>query len=253
MSYDDPEEELLDQHLREAFSEFELPPANRVWKGIEGRIGTLPGAAQPLIPLKFLLPAVALAGVAAGWIFSPSAPTMPPAKPTVSYTPPAQAVPASPLPEAPVLVPAAQIRSITPNLATSTTRQRWAASSRLAQRPAVEPLAPQLPELTLASGPNHAGLPVPAISGKAPAYWDTVSAVGVESSVVLGPVAAPPSAAAETPKADGPKSFHAEFRQPTHRRAEKGRGIRRHLSAVGQWARHLMSPRRTRTTGQPNF
>lgn len=253
MSYDDPEEELLDQHLREAFSEFELPPANRVWKGIEGRIGTLPGAAQPLLPLKFLLPAVALAGVAAGWILSPATLIMPAPKPTVAYMPPpSQAAPASPMMEGPASVSPAQISLTTLGTDANANRQRWAAPNRLTRLPAIAPLASLLPKLALASGPA-AALLVPGISGEASVYRDTVPAVNAEPLVGSEPVATQPSVAAEMPKADGPKGFHAEFRQPTHRRAEKGRGIRRRLSAVGRWARHLVSPHRTRTIGQPNF
>jgi len=63
----DPDDELLDQLLRETFNDFELPPASSVWTGIEGHLAAMPPGTRPL-PLRWLLPVVALVGVGAGWL-----------------------------------------------------------------------------------------------------------------------------------------------------------------------------------------
>ncbi|WBA40716.1 hypothetical protein [Hymenobacter canadensis] len=251
MSYDDPEEELLDQHLREAFSEFELPPARRVWNGIEGRIGTLPGASQPLVPLKFLLPAVVLAGVAAGWLLPRPTPTLPAAPAPATRTVAAQATPLNPGTDAAASV---ELVSAGPVAVAGTGRRLSAVPRPAGRRPvAVAPLASQLPPLATALDADLAAVLLSEVDSNAASALPVAPYTPVTPAVVPAPEIAQAPSATEAPRADGQQGSHTEFRQPTHRRAEKGRGIRRRLSAVGQWARHLVSPRRARTTGKPRF
>ncbi|WP_044015800.1 hypothetical protein [Hymenobacter sp. APR13] len=248
MSYDDPEEELLDQHLREVFNEFELPPANRVWQGIEGRIGGLPGTAKSLMPLKLLLPAIALAGVAVGWLLPRPTSTMSVLKPGMVQMAPVQAERPAPVPE--VMTPAAPASTgSVPAAAARPKPQLRAEPSNLNDRAApVELLTSQPATLAIAAEATCIVLPVSEVDSNI--YLPTVPRSSMAAATPIAADSAPTSAA---PKAEGQQGFHAEFRQPTHRRAEKGRSIRRRLAAVGQWARHLISPRRVRTTGQPNF
>jgi hypothetical protein len=255
MSYDDPEEELLDQHLREAFSEFELPPARHVWPSIEGQLGALPGT-SPLLSFKLLLPAIAVVGVAAGWLLPRPAPTIPAATTLIARKLPVQA----PL-LAPVVGPEASAAPVEASAASTTsvvvgTRQPVAVPNQPVRRPAaVAPLVPQPPTLATASAVTAASFAGPdADSSISNTLSVHPSAPATEAAqVALVPGTARASAASGAPKAVVHQEFHAEFRQPTHRRAEKGRGIRRHLSAVGQWVQQLVSPRRARTTGHPSF
>ncbi|WBO83666.1 hypothetical protein [Hymenobacter yonginensis] len=250
MSYDDPEEELLDQHLREAFSEFELPPASRVWQGVEGRIGGLPGTAKSLMPLKLLLPAIALAGVAAGWLLPRPAATLPAAKPAAAQVAPVQTVQPTSLPD--VLAPTALASTPAGSssaVAARPRRQLRAVPSNLAERAApVDQLTYQSTTLAAAAEAHDIILPVPEADSNA-----ALSTAPRSRTASADPVVAGTEPTTDATKAESPRGFHTEFRQPTHRRAEKGRSIRRRLSAVGQWMRHLVSPRRVRTTGQPSF
>lgn len=248
MSYDDPEEELLDQHLRETFSEFELPPASRVWQGVEGRIGGLPGPAPSLLPLKLLLPAIALAGVAAGWLLPRPTATLPAAKPATAQVAPVQT--GQPAAVAEVMTPAALASTGTSSvMAARPRRQLRAVPSNLAERAApVEPLTSQPATLAAAAQAHTIVLPVPEADSNA-----ALSTAPRRRTASDEPATAGTGPTTDATKAESPRGFHPEFRQPTHRRAEKGRSIRRRLSAVGQWVRHLVSPRRVRTTGQPSF
>jgi hypothetical protein len=250
MIYDDPEEELLDQHLREAFSELELAPAHRIWEGIEGRMGALPGAARPGLPLALLLPAMALAGVAAGWLLPRPTATMPPAKPGVAQVALVPARRPALMPELPaseLTAPAAAAPDGSlPAAAARPGRQFRAAPGRLTGRAApVELLAFQPATLAAATEPNHAALPAPGAASTA-----HPSAVPRGSAPALA-AAAGAAPAPEAAKAAGPQGFHAEYRQPTHRRAEKSMAFRQRLAAVGQWARRLVGPGRGKATGHP--
>jgi hypothetical protein len=64
---DDHEDDRLDQSLRDTFSDFDLPPSSHVWRGIEGQLSAMPPPPRT-VPLRLLLPAVGLVGVAIGWL-----------------------------------------------------------------------------------------------------------------------------------------------------------------------------------------
>ncbi|GAA4351095.1 hypothetical protein GCM10023185_09500 [Hymenobacter saemangeumensis] len=70
---EEPEDNRLDQSLRDIFSDYDLPPARHVWTGIEQRLADLPPPVLPVrrrrpVPLPFLFALVALLAGLAGWL-----------------------------------------------------------------------------------------------------------------------------------------------------------------------------------------
>jgi hypothetical protein len=80
---EEPEENRLDQSLRDVFNDYELPPAAPVWTGIEKRLANLPPPVLPrrrrrLVPLPLLFGLVALLAGLGGWLLPhPARPTSP--------------------------------------------------------------------------------------------------------------------------------------------------------------------------------
>jgi hypothetical protein len=282
----EPENELLDHTLRDTFSEFELPPGQHVWTGIEGRIAALPKARRAL-PLKLLLPAVALVGVGVGWLLPRPAffgPTPPVPVPTVLQPPtmPETVMVASRMPlekTPPPMLAAADVVAVPVSTRqyASTSAHRPAALRAPAAVPPAAHVArpvvaqaletPPAPEsATSASTESTVSAAAFMLPAADSAAFGTLASLSSPDSVpvaVAGAAMAPLTApvevlnprhtAAASPKTESQQEVHTEFRQPTHRMAERGRGIRRRLSAVAVWARQVVSPRRARATGQPNF
>ncbi|MDO7875150.1 hypothetical protein Q5H93_10440 [Hymenobacter sp. ASUV-10] len=70
---EEPEDNRLDQSLRDAFDDYELTPSAPVWKGIEQRLAQLPPPVLPrrrrrLVPLPLLFGLVALLAGLGGWL-----------------------------------------------------------------------------------------------------------------------------------------------------------------------------------------
>ena len=70
---EEPENNRLDQSLRDAFDDYELTPSAPVWKGIEQRLAQLPPPVLPrrrrrLVPLPLLFGLVALLAGLGGWL-----------------------------------------------------------------------------------------------------------------------------------------------------------------------------------------
>ena len=275
----EPEDELLDHALRETFSEFALPPSQHVWMGIEGRIAALPKTRRAL-PLKLLLPAVALVGVGVGWLLprpaffgpSPLVPTVlqPPTVPeTVMVA--SRMLPGTTLPPTVAAVNGATA-SVSARQYAATSARHHAATRVLAAdllaaqatgpmgAPAMEaPQAPEsaTPELTVpAAGFELSAADSAAFGSLAflfPPDYTPVAADGAVIAPATVEALGLGQTATANPKAESQQEGHTGFRQPTHRMAERGRGIRRRLTAVVVWARQVVSPRRARTTGQPSF
>lgn len=273
----EPENELLDHRLRETFSEFALPPGPHVWADIEGRIAALPRARRAL-PLKLLLPAVALVGVGVGWLLPRPAflrPAPPVSVPTVLRPPtlPETVLVAARRPSETALLPA----PATVDAAVVPASARQYAGSSTRHHAAVRVPAAMLPVAHAAGPVNVLPVDAPPVPESASLESTAVFELSAADSAAFGPLAflSVPDAvrvaaagtvatsaeapglgqvgATASPKAESQREGHTGFRQPTHRMAERGRGIRRRLSAVAVWARQVVSPRRARTTGQPSF
>jgi hypothetical protein len=82
---EEPENNRLDQSLRDAFDDYELTPSAPVWKGIEQRLGQLPPPVLPrrrrrLVPLPLLFGLVALLAGLGGWLLPHGGPAGAPSK-----------------------------------------------------------------------------------------------------------------------------------------------------------------------------
>ncbi|KAA9325512.1 hypothetical protein F0P96_19455 [Hymenobacter busanensis] len=145
---EEPDFNRLDESLREAFSDYTLPPAAPVWRGIEERLAALPPEPRPArrpLPLPWLLPLAVLLGVAIGWLL-PKRVVVPPNSTVVARTLSQSATPAT-------LAPAALARrqpAAHVSASGYSSLQHSTSDSRLVRLPAVRPavgrtaVAPQL-------------------------------------------------------------------------------------------------------------
>ncbi|MBD2714233.1 hypothetical protein KBK19_04200 [Microvirga sp. STR05] len=278
-----PEDELLDESLRETFSDFTLSPSSRLWAGVEEQLADIPKAPRAL-PYKVLLPLVGLVGVGVGWLLPHPESTKPTPKteqPAVSRT----EAPAAALQPAPTTVSPDILSAVAPNKleagreqAATTAEKRMAA--RRPQLTGVETkriTAAQTPETDTLVLAASAALPLAALPPAADTLTATAlpapAAVSADSQLSAAPVqlsasevrenertgtagtgAATRAAAAGVLKpGEAPREWRTEYRVPTHRMAEKGRGFRRRITHLTQQVRHVFSPRRSKAAAQPDF
>jgi hypothetical protein len=274
----DPDDELLDQLLRETFNDFELPPASRVWTGIEGHLAAMPPGTRPL-PLRWLLPVVALVGVGAGWLLprpanrdstpktvvrSPAAGlVVPPRRETLVNSAPVggKAMEAS----------IAKVRESTQGTVgrhgravVPAPRQRVlpaAASAVVLPAAAISAARPDsVPLLVL---PANADVVVPGYTVATP-LPDSVSvpengafaSSAVADATLLAYAGEERNIAVTQPTfvhKEGSRERRLGYRVPMHRTAEKGRGFRRHMAFLTRRLQHIFGPRRSRTNSQSNF
>lgn len=263
-----PEENLLDASLRDAFRDYHLSPAEHmhVWDGVEKRIATLVSPRKALLSFRLVLPLTAAlgVGVAVGWLLPrpTSPPPRPPAVPAVhtsTWTAPAPTA-------TPRVAPAALGRTVAnPDLGTGkavTAKQLLSTNSHLSAKskwPAVKAAAVARPVAAafaatalLASadsvapeaGPSDlvAAPPVPTPNdGSLPASSPTAAPMARADASPVSP-AAPEEASAPAAKTAKPDRVNERmlYRKPTHRQPERGvGGIRRWLSHLTQGIRHI--------------
>ena len=273
MSFD-PEENLLDESLRETFRDYHLPPAEHmhVWAGVEKRIATLAAPRQGLLSYQLVLPLTAAlgVGVAVGWLLPrPASPPPPPqtvpavhattwaamrpaAVPQVAPAPVALPAPASTLETA--KMPASSPFKVSAKPRVVTTKPAVLASAAVA-RPVVALVSiapvPAASYGSLASDTactnlvaslseppsGEHGLPAVAANTTAalPASAERSKALASEAPVS-------PEAVEHATKAAKPDRVNERmlYRKPTHRQPERGvGGIRRWFSHLTQGIRHL--------------
>ncbi|MDF7812913.1 hypothetical protein [Hymenobacter sp. YC55] len=274
------EDDRLDQSLRDTFSDFDLPPSGHVWTGIESHLSALPGAPRPL-PLLLVLPIVGLVGVTIGWLLPRPSTVSPAPRPTNEATTktrlaslhtqlPASAQTAYTIP-----------RSSTNALAFPHTTKQVAAVMDKPVTKRMEATVPKAQSRNISSAPQFVAsantrtpidsLPLRAVSSIESLAAPTESTVQAELPVVsqvaplaeqpqdVGTVATPSVGykAAEVlepyQKGEGLRERRPEYRVPTHRLAERGRGLRRiQRNFVKHW-QHFFGPRRARVAAQPDF
>lgn len=279
----DPEDELLDQSLRETFSDFDLTPASHIWAGVEGQLAALPKAPRA-VPYKLLLPLVGLVGVGVGWLL-PRPEAVPPvqvpkteqrtATPTeATLAAASQVAPPAPFgPAASTVVsrsrqPAARVVVVSATSrarATRLTGQESTGQVSLPAAPAVEP-SEGIVATSLTTAPPSAREVLAADSVLTDAAQPAATAGLADSpqapvaKAVIAPAQASGSELASKPATTGAlrpdgaaRERRTEYRAATHRRAEKGRGFRRRFVHLTQQVRHIFSPRRSRAAAQPDF
>lgn len=267
-----PEENLLDASLRDAFRDYHLSPAEHmhVWNGVEKRIATLALPRKALLSFRLVLPLAAAlgVGVAVGWLLPrpTSPPPHPPAVPTVrTSTWTAPAPPAMPRvapaavgrrPANPVLGPwkavaAKPLLSINGH-SDAKTKGPVAKAAAVA---VVQPVAGAgVAKVLVASSDSVAPAAVPSDlvmaapmptpnDSSLPASPRPTPALAPTARADAGPVSstAPKEAAAPAAKAAKPDRVNEKmlYRKPTHRQPEHGvGGIRRWFSRLTQGIRH---------------
>ncbi|SHL27508.1 hypothetical protein [Hymenobacter psychrotolerans] len=272
----DPEDELLDQSLRETFSDFDLTPASHIWAGVEGQLAAMPKVPRA-VPYKLLLPLAGLVGVGVGWLL-PREDVAPSAHKTEQSVVSAKAPRAATLQRAPALAlapdaPDVALRRQQPTRSLVSAGKGPVVASRPAVPPQSTAPAPSAEVSTAIAQQTPAPdlTPVAAPEVVAP---DTMSAdvaqeavaadsqrtlvVGAAPQIVSDPAAsnmvAGKAATAGTFRPDGAaRERRTEYRTATHRRAEKGRSFRKRLVHLTQQVRHLFSPRRSKAAAQPDF
>jgi hypothetical protein len=268
----EPEDDRLDQSLRDTFSDFDLPPSSHIWGGIESQLSAIPGPPRT-VPLSLLLPAVGLVGIAVGWLLPhPTKPTQEP-QPTVTAQ---TAVQPKPLP-APV--PLAYVSEQTP-LHGNAVRIQVKANSTVTKRVRLVPTSaatspngqtatlPQLTDsTTLAAAVMPTMPPKPASSTTAavaePSFTQPVAlassplaeksaAIGTSSTLIAAPLqdtagTTPPPYTSASPK-QSLREWRPEYRTPKHRLEERGGRLRRIRNSITKHWQHLFGAHRS---GQP--
>jgi len=277
-----PEDELLDQSLRNKFSDFDLPPANHVWKGIEGHLAVIPPSTRPL-PLHWLLPAVALVGVGVGWLLprpaswdSSSKPAERPHTTELEVTPRRELIVAAPASGGGKVIVASlkgwhgaegRQESRTIRAVAAPRERAFEVDSYMSVTPADAvpsvrqdsvPALAVVTALVVSEGTSSAcatGKPLPD-SVPMPANVSFVSTPAANTSLLAyaGGGASVAAMGVETVhKSEGQRERRLGYRAPTHRMAEKGRGLRRHLTHFTQQLQHIFEPRRSRAAAKPDF
>lgn len=272
------DDDRLDQSLRDTFSDFDLPPSHQVWTGIESKLSTLPGAPRS-VPLGFVLPFVGLVGVAVGWLLP--RPALAPAPRPASEVPVKARMTNQQLVSSALstyIIPRASTRALASSSSKPAVVAPVAASgnksvSRLAkkgagQQPRTTVFAATITQPTSTSAPGHTALVEAPSANTAPVVEsnDLLAAIAISlESTATSVSAVLPSiveqehqvASAQqlaTAKEAGVLELNVrgellrerrpDYRVPTHRLAERGRGLRRiQNTVVRQWQR-VFAPRR---------
>ncbi|WP_046243375.1 hypothetical protein [Hymenobacter terrenus] len=265
-----PEEDLIDQSLRDAFQDYHLPPVGHmhVWAGVEERIASLPTPSKGL-PYRLIIPITAVLGVTVGWLLPrpaawqsppPAAPAVPPVMRVTNA--PAATWPAAPTTDsesrqantafATKLAEAAAVIKPSNSKPTSNlpARKRMAAATiAQAGSPAAPAEATPDPALPISSDsvPNKETAaatipkPQPTVDGA------DSTLVAPAGAVVPNRTAPIPLHAANSPAApevitkraaktskEGRNDEKIVYRKPTHRQPEGKNGIRRWFSHLTQ-------------------
>lgn len=272
---EEPEDDRLDQSLRDTFSDFDLPPSGHVWSGIEGHLSAMPGPPRTA-PLLLLLPAVGLVGVAVGWLLPH--PTEPPAQPRPAITAqaaiqpsrqPTQEPMAYSAPQAPLgsntvrLTSAARTNSVTKRVpataAASPTNSN--ASAAVAYQPLdsiapvadLQPTTPQEVALSTTLIAPESTDDQPTLSSPTEVSSATVPSVDATSLRLRDTAGAVHSKYATEPskqsfKNESLREWRPEYRTPKHRLEERGGRLRRIRNSITKHWQNLFGPRRS---GQP--
>ena len=271
---EEPEDDRLDQSLRDTFSDFDLPPSGHVWSGIEGHLSAMPGPPRT-VPLLLLLPAVGLVGVAVGWLLPH--PTEPPAQPRPAITaqaaiqpsrqpvqePVAYSAPQAPLSSNTVrLTPAARTNSVTKRVpAAAALPANSNASAAVAYQPldSIAPVADlQLPTSQEVAPSTKLDTPEsaadqPLLSSPTEVSSSTVPSVDATSLRLRDTAGAVHSKYATEPskqsfKNESLREWRPEYRTPKHRLEERGGRLRRIRNSITKHWQNLFAPHRS---GQP--
>ena len=271
---EEPEDDRLDQSLRDTFSDFDLPPSGHVWSGIEGHLSAMPGPPRT-VPLLLLLPAVGLVGVAVGWLLPH--PTEPPAQPRPDITaqaaiqpsrqpvqePVAYSAPQAPLSSNTVrLTPAARTSSVTKRVPSATTLPTSQShNAAVAYQPLdsatliadAQPVAPQEVAPSIASDTPESTVNQPLLSSPTEVSSSTVPSVDATSLRLRDTAGAVHSKYATEPskqsfKNESLREWRPEYRTPKHRLEERGGRLRRIRNSITKHWQNLFGPRRS---GQP--
>jgi hypothetical protein len=264
------EDDHLDQSLRDTFSDFDLPPSPHVWTGIESKLSGLPVPPRS-VPLVFVLPFVGLVGVAVGWLLP---------RPVMAPTPrPASEVPAKTRMVSQQPATSALSAYIIPRASTEALAARKrpfpapTSDSKLLGRSATENMRPQSRKVVYAS----AAQPIPAVTVSGQAPFTEASLVedndllvgvtsGIEGATASTSTGLPSFVEPETLLATAPypaitkagelepsaiieslRERRLEYRVPTHRLAERGRGLRRIQNTVVKHWQRVFGPRHAGT------
>ena len=277
------EDDRLDQSLRDTFSDFDLPPSSHVWAGIEGQLSALPESPRP-VPLLLVLPLVGLVGVTIGWLLPRPATVNPaprpatetaakirlaslrnqlPASQVMVYVIPRSSTQALAFPytskkvASSVAEPASKPAKVRSRNATSSSAPQPAQLASANTATPIDLLLPKVvsPTRKLLSLPTDTGVQaeLPTVALVAPAVDQTL--LILNTAAVAAPSASRKTAEAPEPgaKGEGLRERRPEYRMPTHRLAERGRGLRRIQNNFVKHWQHLFGSRRARVAAQPDF
>lgn len=259
----EPEDDRLDQSLRDTFSDFDLPPAGHVWRGIEGQLSAMSGPPRT-VPLSLLLPAVGLVGVAVGWLLPHPAELTQKPQPTVTAQ---TAVQPNQLPApAPLTYNVAPSRS---NAVESQVKEQHSKPVARRAQPVVASTASPIAQAvsqphptdsvvlaTAAEPTTNATVAVaestamqPVVSSSLAATSPTAASSSVASVVPVQDTAgAVQSRPATEPSKQNLREWRPEYRTPKHRLEERGGRLRRIRNSITKHWQHLFGARRS---GQP--
>lgn len=275
------EDDRLDQSLRDTFSDFDLPPSSHVWAGIESHLSALPAPTRPL-PLLLVLPIVGLVGVTIGWLLPRPATVSPVPQPTNEATTKTRlaSLRSSLLgsAETAYTIPRSSTEALasprTSKPATASIDKPLAKRMEAASAPKVKSRHSSSPPEFVASANTLTpidSLPLRAVSSIEPvaapgesilqAELLTVSQVvpAVEQPLGRESVAMPTARSSTagvlepSQRGDGLRERRPEYRVPTHRLAERGRGLRRIQNNFVRHWQHFFGPHRARVAAQPDF
>ncbi|UOQ65872.1 hypothetical protein [Hymenobacter volaticus] len=275
------EDDRLDQSLRDTFSDFDLPPSSHVWTGIESHLSAQPAPTRPL-PLLLVLPIVGLVGVTVGWLLPRPATISPVPRPAneattktrlaslstqlhknagTAYTIPRSSTIALAFPHTSKQVTALIDKPIAKRIATTFSPKAKSHNSSpppefVASANTLTPID-SLPLRAVSSIESVAALAESAVQPELP----IISQVGPSVNQALDTsVAAAPSVRSSTAEAlepsqrvEGLRERRPEYRVPTHRLAERGRGLRRIQNNFVKHWQHFFGPHRARVAAQPDF
>ena len=266
----EPEDNSLDQSLRDAFQDYDLPPTEHmhVWDNVARQLATPAGPSGPHLLYRVGLSVMAALGLmAGGWLLVAPSETEPEPTARVSTQLPPSAEQVVPMPGAseaaatpePDPAPAAELMPL------PLPKPAAVASKHRAPAPKLKPLAqaaPAMPNRPTSkavvaaapdTGPNRVAAAnlTPAGVSAAPA----ASSPGPASTAPIGPrkpatEAAPDEdsalatvateATAKSGKYLESEESNFKFHKPTHRLAESGTGFRRWLSRLKKNLRRIV-------------
>ena len=275
------EDDRLDQSLRDTFSDFDLPPSGHVWSGIEGHLSTMPRTSWS-VPRVLLLPVVGLIGVTVGWLMPrPEALRLAPQpRPATQKTVAvaasesllpgglvAQAAPVAPSALNPAAVAVRPVRSPSSSISPALPR-RGTVFQLPASGEAATPIEPVVARLALpdqdvlraleTTGPSSA-MPDRLFSGLSGAtpQLSVESEASIQelpsATAAFSPIRSSVNSLEQSAKGEGLREWRPEYRVPTHRLAERGRGLRRVRNTIAKQWQHLFGPRRSRLATQSRF